>query len=272
MAFITMNAVWLYSLISVFIVSLISFVGVLGFAVKVDKLKKMLLFIISFSAGALFGDAFIHLMPEIVREQGFSLNVSIYLLAGILVFFILEKIIHWQQFHSCENEEDHSHSHGIEELKVNKNKKCVKPFAYVNLVGSSLHNLIDGMIIAASYLVNFQIGLATTIAVILHEIPHEFGDFSILLHGGFSRVKALFVNFLSGLISFVGVILTLSLSSYGGGIKMIILPLATGGFIYVAGSDLIPELHKETGLKASIIQILTFIFGIAVMIALLAFS
>lgn len=265
-----MNEVWLYSLLSVFVVSLISFVGVLGFAVKVENLRKILIFVISFSAGALFGDAFIHLMPEIVKENGFGLSVSVYLLLGILIFFILEKIVHWQQYHSCENEKNHSHSHELEELKVNRNKKCVQPFAYVNLIGSTLHNLIDGMIIGASYLVNFQIGLATTLAVVLHEIPHEFGDFSILLHGGFSRVKALFVNFFSGLVSFVGVILTLALSSHISGIKEIILPVATGGFIYVAGSDLIPELHKETGLRSSIIQILTFVLGIVVMIGLLA--
>lgn len=264
-----MNSVWLYSLASVFLVSLISFVGLIGFAIKAERLQKILIYVISFSAGALFGDAFIHLMPEIIRDQGFGVFVSAYLLGGILIFFILEKIVHWQQYHSCENHHhDHSHIEEIEELSE-KAKKKVKPFAYVNLIGSSLHNLIDGMIIGASYLVNFQIGIATTIAVALHEIPHEFGDFSILLHGGFSRRKALFVNFLSGLVSILGVVIVLGLGSVVSGLQSIILPIATGGFIYVAGSDLIPELHKESGLKSSIWQVISFILGILVMMAML---
>jgi zinc and cadmium transporter len=265
-----MQSVWLYSILSVLIVSLVSFVGVFTLGLGSKTLKKILIYFISFSAGALFGDAFIHLLPEIVKEQGIGLGISIYLLVGILIFFILEKIVHYQQYH-CHGEEcEHELDLG-KEVKQSKNPK-IHSFAYMSLIGSSLHNFIDGMIIAASYLVNFQLGLATTIAVFLHEIPHELGDFSILIHGGFKKKKALFINFLSALISLLGVIFVLSLSSFAESIQRIILPLATGGFIYVAGSDLIPELHKESGLKTSIIQVIAFIFGILIMAGLLFFG
>jgi zinc and cadmium transporter len=259
-----MQGVWFYSLVSVLIVSLVSFVGVLTLGVKQDKLKKILIYFISFSAGALFGDAFIHLMPEIIKEQGFGLNVSIYLLIGILIFFILEKIVHWQQYH-CHGEECEIELQ--QRIKKSQNPK-IHSFAYMSLIGSSLHNFIDGMIIAAGYIANFQIGLATTIAVFLHEIPHELGDFSILVHGGFAKRKALFINFLSALVSLLGVVFTFLINS-SINLELLIVPIATGGFIYIAGSDLIPELHKESGIKTSIIQVLTFILGILIMASLL---
>ncbi len=262
-----MNVAWFYSIVSVLIVSLVSFVGVFTLGIKAEKLRKILIYFISFSAGALFGDAFIHLMPEIVKEQGFGLNVSVYLLLGILIFFILEKIVHFQQYH-CHGHECESELELEKGVHKSKNPK-IHSFAYMSLIGSSLHNFIDGTIIAASYLVSFPIGLATTIAVVLHEIPHELGDFSILVHGGFTKGKALFINFISALISLLGVVFTFMLSSNLGSVVNIILPLATGGFIYVAGSDLIPELHKHGGFKTSLIQILTFILGILIMAGML---
>lgn len=263
-----MVSVWLYSILSILVVSLVSFIGVFTLGIRAEKLKKILIYLISFSAGALFGDAFIHLMPEIIKDFGWSLKVSFYLLAGILIFFILEKIVHFQQYH-CHGEECEKEL--SKEIKTSKNTR-IHSFAYMSLIGSSLHNLIDGMIIAASYLVNFQVGLATTLAVFLHEIPHELGDFSILVHGGFSRGKALLVNFVSALISLVGAGLTIALSSSIGNVTSIIVPIATGGFIYIAGSDLIPELHKESGLKSSIFQVIAFVIGILIMASLLVFG
>lgn len=262
-----MLSVWLSAIVSILVISLVSFVGVFTIGINSDKLKKILIYFISFSAGALFGDAFIHLFPEIIEKWGFNLEISIYLLIGILIFFILEKVVHFQQYHChgdecCENEL-------VESPHKSHNKKHVHSFAFMSLIGSSLHNFIDGTIIAASYLVSFQLGFATSIAVFLHEIPHELGDYSILVHGGFAKSRALFVNFISALVSLVGAIFTFLLSSYIPNLQMILVPLATGGFIYVAGSDLIPELHKVGGIKTSIIQVLTFILGILVMASLL---
>src|SRR3989344_6355820 len=144
-----MHQIWFYTLLSVLLVSLISFVGVFTLSMQSARLRKILIYLISFSAGALFGDAFIHLLPEAVEKSGFNLQISLSLLGGILIFFILEKIIHWQHCHMPISKE---HTH---------------PFAYVNLVGDALHNLIDGLIIGASYLAGIEVGIATTIAVVL---------------------------------------------------------------------------------------------------------
>ena len=246
-----MLEVWLYTIISVFIVSLISLIGILTLSIKVEKLKTFLIYMVAFSAGALFGDAFLHLLPEIVEEHGFSLTVSGFILGGIAIFFTMEKLVHWQHCHHPITE-DHVH-----------------PFAIMNLVGDGVHNFIDGLIIGVSYIVSIPVGIATTIAVALHEIPQEIGDFGILIHGGFSKGKALGLNFLTALAAIIGAVIALTAQSYIENIELFIIPIAVGGFIYIAGSDLIPELHKEFTVKKSILQLIAFIAGILVMAALL---
>jgi zinc and cadmium transporter len=236
---------------SLFFISLISLVGVLTLAFKVEKLKTIIIYLVSFSAGALFGDAFIHLLPEIVKTKGFSITVSFSVLFGILIFFILEKIVHWQHCH----------------MPITKTH--VHPFVYMNLLGDSLHNFIDGLIIASSYILSIPAGIATSLAVFLHEIPQEAGDFGVLIHGGFSRKRALLINFLTSLTSFLGAIVSILLSSFVGDLQEILIPLAAGGFIYIAGSDLIPELHKETETRKSVFQLISFILGILIMLLLL---
>jgi len=245
-----MESVWLYSLVSVFVISLISIIGIFGLAIKAEKLKKILIYLISFSAGALFGDVFIHLLPEI-SGAGFTLSYSLYIILGILLFFSLEKFIHWRHCHMPIT------SHHIH------------PFAYMNLFGDSLHNFIDGLIIAASYIVSIPAGIATTIAVLLHEIPQEIGDFGVLLYAGFSKGKAILLNFLTALTAILGAIIALLLNRVVNNIEIPLVCLAVGGFLYIAGSDLIPELHKETSIRVSLIQIITFIIGVAVMALLL---
>jgi len=243
-----MFKVWLYSLGSVLIVSLVSLIGVLSFTLKEEKLKNFLLFLVSFSAGALFGDSFMHLLPEAVNEYGFSISVSVYLMSGILVFFILEKFIHWRHCHIPSSK---THHH---------------PVAVMNLIGDGMHNFIDGMVIAGSYLVNVQIGIATTIAVLLHEIPQEIGDFGILLYAGFSKIKALAFNLLSALTSVLGAIFVIVIGSRIENFSIFLLPFTAGGFIYIAGSDLIPELHKESEATKSFMQLISFLFGIGIML------
>lgn len=247
-----MIEIWAYSLVSVFVVSLISLVGIFTLSIKTDNLRKILIYFVSFSAGALLADAFVHLIPGVVKTSGFTLEISIALLFGILVFFILEKIVKWQHCHNPECEEH------------------VQSFAYMNIFGDAVHNFLDGIIIVASYLVNIQVGIATTLAVIFYEIPQEIGEFGLLLHGGFSKGKALLMNFLSALTAILGAVVALLLAGRIEGIQNFLVPLAAGGFVYIAGCDLIPELHKEIGLGKSLLQILAFILGIAVMLALLA--
>lgn len=242
--------IWLYSLGSVLIVSLISFIGIFTLGIKVDRLRLVLIYLIAFSAGALFGDAFFHLLPEI-SEEGLALRSSVLVLAGILIFFSIEKFIHWQHCH------------------LPLTKTHIHPFAYINLVGDGLHNLLDGVIIGAAYLISLPAGLATSLAVIFHEIPQEIGDFGVLLHGGFSKGKAIMVNFLSALTAFAGAIIALLLAQSVENIQIYLVPIAIGGFLYIAGSDLIPELHKDAGAKRSLIQLIAFVIGIAIMGALL---
>ncbi len=247
-----MTNTWLWSIASVVAVSLISLIGVFTLGIKTETLKKFLIYMLAFSAGALFGDAFIHLIPEIIEEQGnFGLLSSISLLSGIVLFFVIEKFIHWQHCH----------------LPITE--KHIHPFAYMNLVGDGVHNLIDGLIIAGSYLVNLQVGIATTLAVILHEIPQEIGDFGVLLHGGFSKGKALLLNFITASLAILGTIAVLLIGTKVEGLSSVLLPIAAGGFIYIAGADLIPELHKETEFKGSLLQLFAFLLGIGIMASLL---
>lgn len=246
-----MQEVWFYTIASVLAVSLISFIGVLTLSVNQKRLHKVLLYLVSFSAGALLGDVFIHLIPELIEENSFNLQTSFYILGGIVIFFTIEKIVHWQHCHMPQTKE---HTH---------------PFAIVNLVGDGVHNFIDGMIIGASYLVNIPVGIATTIAVIFHEIPQEIGDFGVLLHGGFSKSKAILFNFLSAATSVFGGIIAIVASTKLPAISEALIPLAIGGFIYIAGADLIPELHKNFETKKSILELIAFIAGILVMALLL---
>jgi zinc and cadmium transporter len=202
--------------------------------------------------GGLFGDAFIHLLPESFQELGTNLSVSLYVISGILIFFVLEKFLRWRHCHIPTSEE---HMH---------------PLATINLVGDAVHNLIDGMLVGASYMVSLPIGIATTLAVIMHEIPQEVGDFGVLIHAGLSVKKALALNFLSALTAMLGVILAIVLGSEIEGFSLSLLPIAAGGFLYIAGSDLIPELHHEVKVLRSLLQFVMILLGVGVM-ALLIF-
>ncbi|HLC76915.1 MAG TPA: ZIP family metal transporter [archaeon] len=238
------------SIVSVIIVSLMSFVGVLTLVIKDIVIRKFLLYFVGFSAGALLGDVFFHLLPE-VAATGFTIDIAMYVLLGIVVSFIMEKAVHWRHCH------------------IPISKHHVHTFAYMNLFGDAVHNFIDGMIIAASYLISVPVGIATTVAVIFHEIPQEIGDFGVLLHGGFKKRRAIFLNFLTGVTAVLGAVVALVISAYLDTSINILASFAAGGFIYIAGSDLIPELHKKFSAKNSIIEVLTILLGMAVMYGLL---
>lgn len=243
--------VWLYALGSVAIVSVVSLVGILTLSIKIEKLRKILIYMISFAAGALLGGAFLHLLPHVVSEHGFGLNISIYLLIGIGTMFVVEKVIHWRHCH-IPTTDDHPH-----------------PYALMNLFGDGVHNFIDGLIIGAAYLVSIPVGVATTIAVVLHEIPQEIGDFGVLIHGGFSKAKALMLNFATALTAVLGVVVALLIGSYVENLTIFLIPFAAGGFIYIASADLIPEMHKTVKISRSLLQFLFFTLGIGVMFLVL---
>ena len=244
---------YLYPLASVLAVSLVSFTGLFAISVNPERLKKVLFILISFAAGTLLGDAFLHILPEIVAEHGWSITISLYLLISIVLFYCLEQFIHWHHYHHVSEEERH-------------------PVGLLNLVGDGFHNFIDGLIIGTSYLVSVELGIATTLAVIFHEIPQEIGDFAILLHSGFTRGKALLYNFLSALTAVLGTLLAIGISGRFEGTVPFFLALTAGGFIYIATADLIPELHKEVNIKKSFIQLFSFLCGMGLMFLLLTFE
>lgn len=245
----SMNIVFIF--ISVLVISLLSLVGIAWLALGKLKLKKVLLFLVSFSAGALLGDVFLHLLPELTENpDGVSVS-GFYILLGILVFLLLEKFICWRHCH-VPTSQHHLHPVGVN-----------------NLAGDALHNFIDGMIIAGAFLVSWPVGLATSLAVILHEIPQEIGDFGVLLHAGFSKGKALFFNFISALFAFGGAALVLFLGAGSDNFINFVVALTAGGFIYIACADLIPEIHKECRPKHSFLQLAAFLAGIGIMSLLL---
>lgn len=248
-----MAQVIVYSLVSVAIISLVSLLGLVTFRIKTHHLHRTLVYLVSFSAGALLGDALIHLLPEAVEEAGFTVNISIYVLLGIIFSFIVEKFIHWRHCH-IPTSEDHPH-----------------PLATMNLFGDAVHNFIDGIIIGTSYLVSIPLGIATSLAVLFHEIPQEIGDFAVLLHSGLTKGKALWYNFLTATTALLGVGIAFWLEQFSGNILSLLIPFAGGTFIYIASSDLIPELHKETKLGRSALQLFFIMAGIGVMYALLVF-
>ncbi len=237
---------WLYALSSVVIVSLLSLIGLATIALDENRLRKILMFMVSFAVGGLFGDVFIHIFPD-VYGKGKDLAVSLGVLGGIFLFFVLEKFIYWRHCHSTE---------------------CVahtKPFVFLNLIGDAVHNFFDGVIIGASYTASIPLGIATTLAVVLHEIPHEVGDYGILIHGGLSRWRALFLNFVCATVAILGTILALFIGAKLKSFAFYAMPFTAGGFIYIAGSDLIPELHKEANIGRSLFQFAAIVLGVALM-------
>jgi zinc and cadmium transporter len=231
-------------------VSLVSFVGVFALSVKEDLLRKYIFIFISLAVGALLGDAFIHLIPEAFESSVSATTVSILIILGVIIFFILEKFLHW-------------HHHGEDEATPD-----IHPVGKLILVSDGVHNFIDGIIIGVSFIVSPAVGIATTLAVILHEIPQEIGDFAVLLHSGYTKSRALWLNFLSAICSVLGVLVAFLLGGMGEIFVLWILPIAAGGFIYVAVADLIPELHKTKKVTYSIFQIAALVAGVLAMVGL----
>lgn len=246
-----MLTIWIYSLLAVTLISLVSLIGIFSLAIKEERLTRLILFMVSFAVGALFGDAFIHLIPEAFAKLGDGILVPVLILAGILLFFILEKFILWRH---CHHPTTIEHPH---------------PVVFMNLIGDGAHNFIDGLVVAASFMVAFPVGLATTMAVLLHEIPHEMGNFGVLVHGGLSIRKALLFNFASALLAILGAVISLAFGPYIKDYAIFVLPLTAGGFIYVAGSDLVPFLHDEPSGRRALLQLLFILLGIAIMFLLL---
>lgn len=230
--------------ISTFLITLCVWVAVLFMFLRKEALNSILVFLVSLSAGVLMGGAFLHLLPEAAEEMSADLLYKIFLISFV-GFFLVEKLLHWRHCHrgNCE----------------------IHTFGYMNLIGDSIHNFIDGLIIASTFMIDFNLGIATTLAVAVHEIPQEIGDYGVLIFAGLKNKTALLLNYAVAftvvLGGIVGYFFFLNLSN----ILPYLLPVAGGGFVYIAASDLMPEIKKETNLKKSMISILVFISGIALM-------
>ncbi len=239
----------IYALLATLVISLISLISVFALSLSEKKLKRLSFLLVSLAAGTLIGDVFIHLLPEIVSIE--NEGVWIWVIAGIGIFFVLEKVIHWRHCH-IPTSENHPH-----------------PVGAMNLIGDGLHNFLDGALIAGSFLVDTQLGIATTIAVILHEIPQEIGDFGVLIHAGYSKAKALMFNFISAITAFFGVLVVFAIGQQNAeSFAFFVVPITAGGFIYIAVSDLLPEMRKETRWQHSLLQLLFLAVGVAIMYGL----
>lgn len=260
-----MASLYFYTLASVIGVSLISLAGVFALSLKEDVLRRIIFILVSLAAGALLGDAFIHLVPE-TFENIAALPAALLMIGGVLIFFVLEKFLHWHHYHGKE------YGGGMHEHGAGEHVRAIHPTGYMILVSDGVHNFLDGAIIAAGFLVSVEVGIATTLAIVLHEIPQEIGDFAVLLNSGFSRMRAIFLNFISALVAVFGALAVLVLGESSEIIVLGLIPIAAGGFIYIASADLIPEIHKTTRLGHSLLQFAAMVTGIGVMVGLLLFE
>lgn len=231
-------------LLATILISLGSLVGVFPLLLTKKSMQSIIVYLVALSAGTLIGDAFIHILPEAIGELSAE-NMFLMVLLSFIGFFIIEKYFHWRHCHT-DNCDEHT-------------------FGYMNLIGDAMHNFIDGLIIAAAFTADISLGIATTVAIALHEIPQEIGDFAVLLHAGWSKKKALLANLGVALFSVLGGVVGYFLAQSTENFIIYLLPIAAGGFIYIGASDLIPELRKETNAGRSARSLGLFLCGVGLM-------
>lgn len=240
--------IWLYALGAALLVSIISLIGLFLISRNGTVVRRKLVFIISLAVGALLGNAFLHLLPEAFESTLAPNDVALFALGGIFFFFLLDKFLHWHCHHgSCH----------------------VTPMGYKALIADGVHNILDGMVIGTAFLVSIDIGIATVVAVVLHEVPQELADFGILINAGFSKARALLLNFYSALAAIAGAIVALLLGTSVERFSPAMLAITAGMFIYLAAVDLIPDLHHgKTSTRVSFVQIIGIAVGIGAMLYL----
>lgn len=241
-----------YILLFTFLGSIVSLIGGVLLLSKEQFARKISHYLSPFAAGTLLGTAFLDLLPEaLTLSKNSNINIFLWGLIGLLIFFLLERFIHW--FH---------HHH-----EDSKNESLVS----LVVLGDSIHNFIDGAIIAATFLVSIPLGIATTFAVATHEVPQEIGDFGILLTRGLKRKKILLLNIMSALAAVVGAILMYAFGENFSELLPIFLSLAAGFFIYIASSDLIPEIHNEDNRRVASLKTFLLLLGVITVYVLISF-
>ncbi|NNM31985.1 MAG: ZIP family metal transporter [Gemmatimonadetes bacterium] len=247
---------WTHTLAAVLAVGAASLVGALFLGRSRERLDTTLMYLVSLSAGVLVGGAVIHLLPRAFDELG-GLRAPLYFLAGFLGFFFLERYL-WALHH---DHSDFPHT-------AQRDPGPAEPVAAMTVVGGGFHNFIDGAMIAAAFSLDLSLGWITTLAVLLHEIPREFGDFGILVRAGLPVRKALQVNALSGLGAVAGAVLILLLGSRIDGVANALVAITAGNFVYIAAANLIPEIHHHHPRSESVGHALVLLLGVALMLAL----
>lgn len=237
-----MSSVWIYTLLSVIIISLVSFVGVFLISIKEKWLRKLLPLLICYAIGALLGNSFFHLLPESFHSIHSTSLAAWLVVGGFLLFFVLEKVLH-----------------------LHNKKVEVKTYGYLSLYSDSIHNFTDGILVAAAWMASPELGLSTTLAIVFHEVPQEISDFGILLKAGFTKNKALWYNFFVACTAILGAVLTLWIGHSMESASVYILPIAAGGFIYLAASNLLPEIVRTSTKKNIWIDLLIIILGLLTM-------
>lgn len=237
--------IWI--LIATFIDSLLGLIGIFSFWIKEKLLNKLLAGLVAFSAGALIGGAFFHLLAESFEHLS-VLTAFSYAIIGFVFFFLIEGYFHWHQCKICK----------------------AHPFTYLMLIGDAIHNFIDGLIIAAAFYINISLGIVTTLMIVGHEAPQEVGLFGVLRYGGYKKIKALLYSFLAQITVILGGIVGYFASTRITPVSTFLIPFAAGGFIYIAATDLVPEMHKmyKGDFKRSITITISFIIGILLMLAI----
>ncbi|MFP4523639.1 MAG: ZIP family metal transporter [Candidatus Woesearchaeota archaeon] len=247
------------TLVSVFIISILSILVALPFLLKKEVSQKTLLLLLSFSVGVLLSAVFFSLLPESFKHaHGNSLLVGLMAIAGFVVMFIVEKFVHYH--HNSRKEKKavgHSHAYHL---------------APMNIIGDGVHNFIDGLVIAASYAASLPVGIATTVSVLFHELPQELADMGVLLYAGLSKKRAILFNFISASTAIIGALLGILLAGKVQGFTTIMLPFAAGNFLYIAAVNLVPQLHRHCSLKEAFKHIFMMLLGVALLVVILQFA
>lgn len=258
---------WAATLLAIGVVSAVSLVGAATLTLPGLRGHKALLVLVAVAAGTLVGDSLFHLVPEAAHSWEDDLaSMGVFIALGFVAFFALEVAVRARHAHlEFATPEAHGHHHEDHADHVH-----IAPYAWTNLLGDAVHNFLDGAVIATAFLVDVPLGIATTVAVVLHEVPQELGDFAVLLRAGIRPGKALLLNFASALVSLAGAALVLLLPVDVGALETYALPLIAGAFLYIAAADLIPELHHHSKGREAVTILVCFVLGIGIMYGFLA--